>query len=509
MGSSPPPPRRIDRLSDLPDDVLGHVLSFLPTKEAARAAALARRWRHAFGNVRTISIEEEARAGYSTAHEKKGRNAVLLDGVCSALLARRLSSGYHVPLHGFRVAFAENDYWNFVHVDQWLVYVLRHCRQELHLDLRFHLAPLCKHRDRDDDDDDEHVKEQVVNSDSDNTEDDEPDYKKMRRQRSYVLPRRLFRCTAIRTLCAYCRLKLPAAVNLPFLETLSITTPSYCDGPRSIQRLIDSCPRLIDLTLKAIHCLKRVSVLHKRLRRFTLRCCHNLKSVDIDASELKSLDYCGTVPVELLFSLHDTPGIPLCTVDFCLAHSKGVQFDGFRRFMEKISDTRRLHLHHGSLESRFFLRFPLFSNLTQLMLQGPVESCGTVVAVARVLEQTPNLELLYLCMEEYASDKNGYDSEEDEDYYMDNLFLAPDEVTVPDESSFSVSCLWHRVKEINMVHYKGGEAQRMMARLLFSNAIVLERMCVALVKGMAASQSKLIKNEIERWVVAYPHKVFL
>uniref|UniRef100_A0ACD5UVR9 Uncharacterized protein n=1 Tax=Avena sativa TaxID=4498 RepID=A0ACD5UVR9_AVESA len=294
---------------------------------------------------------------------------------------------------------------------------------------------------------------------------------------------------------------------------LSITTPSYCDGWRSIQRLIASCPRLVDLTLQAIHCLKRVSVLDKRLRRFTLRCCHNLKSVDIDASELKSLDYCGPVPTESLFSLHDTSGIPLCTVDFCLAaRSREVEFDGFRRFMEKISDVMRLHLHHRSLESRFFLWFPLFSNLTWLMLQGPVESCGAVVAVGRVLQQTPNLEVLYLCMEEdeYAvADKNEYyETEEGEDYYVDDLFEAPDEFTVPDEPSFSVPCLRHRVKEINMVHYKGGEAQRMMARLLFSNALVLERMCVGLVKGTFASQSKL-KNEIETWVVAVPHKVFL
>jgi hypothetical protein len=64
------------------------------------------------------------------------------------------------------------------------------------------------------------------------------------------------------------------------------------------------------------------------------------------------------------------------------------------------------------------------------------------------------------------------------------------------------------VKEINMVHYEGREAERMMARLLFCNALVLERMCIVLVRGTFAFQSKL-KDEIDSWVVADPERIFL
>ncbi|KQJ92778.1 hypothetical protein BRADI_3g00636v3 [Brachypodium distachyon] len=38
-------PRRRDRLSDLPDDLLIHILSYAPVREAASTAALSRRWR--------------------------------------------------------------------------------------------------------------------------------------------------------------------------------------------------------------------------------------------------------------------------------------------------------------------------------------------------------------------------------------------------------------------------------------------------------------------------------
>jgi hypothetical protein len=42
-----------DRLSDLNGDLLGTILSFLPIKEAARAAALARPLRHG-SHLRTL-----------------------------------------------------------------------------------------------------------------------------------------------------------------------------------------------------------------------------------------------------------------------------------------------------------------------------------------------------------------------------------------------------------------------------------------------------------------------
>ncbi|XBJ04623.1 hypothetical protein VPH35_023530 [Triticum aestivum] len=452
-------PASRDRLSDLPDTLLGHVLSFLPNKEAGRAAGLSRRWRGVFCNVHAISFEERwgTRANdwvtfYHEAEEKKSCSGALLDDVCSALLCRHRTVGHHVPLRSFRFAFDQCHHWNFVHVDQWLIYMLRHGHQELHLDLRFSMASICN--------------DEAVDSGTDNTDDEDE----------------LFTCRVIRTLCvAYCRLKLPAAASLPLLETLSITAP-HSDGGRSIQRLISDCPRLVDLTLEAVHRLKRVSVLDQRLRRFALCCCHNMKSIDIDASELRSLDYCGTVPTEPLLSLHGLPGVPSCTVDFCKVLPEDAGFTGFRVFMQKIT---------------------------------------TVVSVGRILEQTPNPEVLSLYMEEhvvYTKKKDvtmGMDLEDNEDDAVekendaDGSSVAPDEeAMVLDESSFSMPCLRHRVKEINMVHYMGDETQRMMARLLFGNALVLERMCVVLVKGTLALQSKL-KNEIESWLVADAEKVFL
>jgi hypothetical protein len=67
---------------------------------------------------------------------------------------------------------------------------------------------------------------------SDKSDDDEN--KRWRRGWSYVLPIRIFPCTALQTLCAgHCRLKLPEIVNLSFLERLHIMAAAVIGGVTS------------------------------------------------------------------------------------------------------------------------------------------------------------------------------------------------------------------------------------------------------------------------------------
>uniref|UniRef100_A0A0D3HJF9 F-box domain-containing protein n=1 Tax=Oryza barthii TaxID=65489 RepID=A0A0D3HJF9_9ORYZ len=46
----------VDRLGDLPDEVLQHILGFLPAQEAVQTCVLARRWRHLWKSVATLCI---------------------------------------------------------------------------------------------------------------------------------------------------------------------------------------------------------------------------------------------------------------------------------------------------------------------------------------------------------------------------------------------------------------------------------------------------------------------
>ncbi|CAN0841154.1 Putative FBD-associated F-box protein At5g22720 [Linum grandiflorum] len=55
---------RADRLSNLPDSVLYHILSFLETKEAVQTVVLSRRWISAWKNVPALDLSSESFRNY-------------------------------------------------------------------------------------------------------------------------------------------------------------------------------------------------------------------------------------------------------------------------------------------------------------------------------------------------------------------------------------------------------------------------------------------------------------
>nr|XP_043625826.1 F-box/LRR-repeat protein At3g59200-like [Erigeron canadensis] len=50
--------KNIDRLSSLPDEVLTHILDFIPTKSAVQTSILAKRWRHSWKYVTNLQFDD-------------------------------------------------------------------------------------------------------------------------------------------------------------------------------------------------------------------------------------------------------------------------------------------------------------------------------------------------------------------------------------------------------------------------------------------------------------------
>ncbi|KAM3353411.1 hypothetical protein ACQJBY_024524 [Aegilops geniculata] len=544
MGHSQIAGGRDDRLSKLDDGVLGNILSFLPAEEAMRATALSTRWRDVFASVHTVSLEQsEGTVSFA-------------NGVNDVLLARYRRGRATVPMRSLRVAFRDySDGMNDLDsmVDRWISYAMQQSGPELHLDLRLRADEICgrgyslrssaaeENQAGVQDDERASSSRSACSSDEDENRevesllpalagialdvisDDEVEtppppkrpWLRQQKDKLYTVPRSVFSCAALRTLClGSCKLDPPTGrTNLPSLEALVLTR--VADSGRKIQRLISSCPFLADLTLEACARVTELSVLDKRLRRLALRCCHRLASVIIDASELHAFEYRGAVPAQPSFlTMHQHHGprsLSSCRVDLCGGELTSEEdLTRLGEFLRHFETTEHLHLTSARLGSginndAFATRFPAFLKLRHLELTGSLphdddtHGNAVVAAVARILGHAPNLEVLTLFFKAPPREKPEHYGLYKEEEFLDAHHLKYDHDTIFLETPHDellVLCL----REINLVNYQGGGAQRKLAKFLLGNVGRLEALYCGFAEGPLWIQNKLM-DEMRGWAM--------
>ncbi|CAL4990222.1 unnamed protein product [Urochloa decumbens] len=518
-----------DRLSKLSDGTLGHILSFLPAAEAARAAALCQRWRHVFAAVHTISFKEPKRSvreddsyywmdwspGYGPPVDDTRTKPVptqpFVNSVGAALHGRhRGSLAVAAPLRGLRIAFdafAASDAASATAVDGWLSYAAHQAAAaELRVDLRLGRAPICARayalRRRDDADGADHPLPLDIEVDKEDEEDyldlhsDPPqvcDY--------YAVPRSLFACAALRSLrLSGCRLDTPAAIALPSLDTLHLTRVTDRMNAAHVERLVAGCPCLADLTLEACDAVTKLSLLDKHhIRRLALRCCHELATVAIDSSELREFEYGGAVPGPSLLTLHGPRRVVSCTLNFCGEEvTDQEELARLVDFLGLFAGSARLGsgIGHNILSSK--LEFPALRNL-ELTGMLPEDDIATVSAVTRILQRTPSLQTLSLFFLPEPEDRDR-ECHDEESLRAAHKLRYNQYMTLPIPDCDDIPCLRERMREINLVHYQGSMAQRMLAMLLLRKAPVVNEVYCEFARGPLLIQTKLME-EIKGWAL--------
>uniref|UniRef100_M8CJ17 F-box domain-containing protein n=1 Tax=Aegilops tauschii TaxID=37682 RepID=M8CJ17_AEGTA len=276
---------REDRLSKLGDSVLGHILCFLGTKEAARAAALSSRWRDIFASVHTVALEEPEKpvpdydhnGGYYDPNPPPPFNLVVQKALC-ARSRRPFPAAAPVPLRALRVALESYAGGDASTVDQWVTGALMHAGPELQVHLRLRRVPVCLRPDpihdaagsdkdhaasSDEDVGETPVAPEAIDENDDvasSADESAPQYWQLP-PAVYTVPGQLFSSTALRALClGSCRLCPPATIRLAALRALHLT--HVPDEEEHVQRLISACTLLADLTLEACATFTLAKYLH-------------------------------------------------------------------------------------------------------------------------------------------------------------------------------------------------------------------------------------------------------
>ncbi|KDP21766.1 hypothetical protein JCGZ_00553 [Jatropha curcas] len=353
-----------DRISSLPEAVLGHILSFLPTKTVVQTSILSRRWRNIWNSVCNFDFEFLYDGNEDLSRVQKfGRF------VDSVLILRS-----YPCIKKFRLHFHSSLPCN---ASTWIRAAVRNNVEEL--DLGNFLSTL-------------------------------------------EMPRIVFSCETIRILKVYhgFTFQIPEAVCLPSLRVLHLVSLfSLKDG--DIEKFLSGSPVLEELFINSHHndLVTTLSVQSSSLKSLKIRrrdqCRFGFFRLIIDAPKLEFLELIDYVSeefeiVKLLPSLVKA-SVDVRPEDFIYDSVQAAQVFGL---LKQISNVKSLSLFGVTVEGIDFadtgFTYPIFHNLMHLEVNANENGW---LGFLEILRNSPNLETVVLHKDNDRSD------------YPDESFRAP------------------------------------------------------------------------------------
>ncbi|GLU14299.1 hypothetical protein SLE2022_308760 [Rubroshorea leprosula] len=233
----------VDRISDLPDGILHHILSYLSTKTVARTSVLSKRWRHLGDSFPFFDFSQH---DFYIPIIDNFDLETFID-----VVDRKLESfyKYNSGIQRFRLSFSlvEPEYHSLV--DKWIGLVAER-----------------------------HVKELYLNLD-------------VRLKNPYSLPREIFAVKSLTVLEISCENTFfPSSIRLPYLVTLCLTSVDIYEL-LSFDDHKFPCIEVIRLSSCRIHGGFKISC--NQLKELELDNCMQFGKIEIFAPNLSSFSYFG------------------------------------------------------------------------------------------------------------------------------------------------------------------------------------------------------------------------
>ena len=122
-----------DRLSELPIEVLQHILSFLPTKQVFQSTLLSTTWRHVWTTFPTLKFDSTNKRN---SKDVKGIKANFYKFVEKTLRIRHHQSE-RSQIKNFELVDVLPHSKSMSRVDRWISFVLESDIEELNLDFQY------------------------------------------------------------------------------------------------------------------------------------------------------------------------------------------------------------------------------------------------------------------------------------------------------------------------------------------------------------------------------------
>ncbi|XVE80153.1 hypothetical protein DITRI_Ditri14bG0116600 [Diplodiscus trichospermus] len=330
----------LDRISQLPDVLIQHILSFLPTKEAVATSILSKRWLWVWISVPILDLEDSP---CCTTDEKLRFDFVQF--VTDVLILNKVSF-----LDKFCIKL--NSFYHPFYARTWFMAAVT--RDVKELDITIH---------------------------------------GMGNSHFLKLPRSLFtaKTLTILKLKHGVELDVPATVYLPCLKVLHLVWIKFTND-ESLSRLFSACPVLQELLLQKFdsdNALKfNISIPTLKSLSLSFSGWHGKHKLKINTPVLEYLVLQDNLCLEYEFD--DISSLLEANVTVSLLENRHIQL------IKALRNAKFISFHwdwYSAMTRRNFKTYPLFHNLVQLELN---VGYGGWSVLSRFLESSHNLEILVL-----------------------------------------------------------------------------------------------------------------
>ncbi|KAJ4706773.1 F-box protein [Melia azedarach] len=412
-----------DRISGLPDPILCHILSFLPTKDAVATSILSSRWRLVWTSLTNLCFDDRLCLQHEDAYDPINGASTMFENFVNRVLVL----SYPVNINKFSLHCCKLRYLACLH--SWVSIAMMRNVREIELSI------------------------------------------KMDSFMPTELPESIYTSRTLEVL----KLNSDFAISLPpsglCFPSLKILHVKIDDGVDNlIETLLSNCPVLEDLSIM-VHLYGHFATFNissRILKRLTLRFLHegelNLTEhhVVITAPNLDYLSIVDWAPVSyMLYELHSLTKV---VVDFSMLYAIGPYNElsvcseqaapYVVQLLKGITNTKFLSLSCGTisvLDRVAVDSFPTFPNLTCL----EVEILSGWELLSVLLSSAPNLESLLL----------------------GTVFRFNCEWTEP---QFVPDCLLYHVKTIKIEGFQSEKDQLKLIQFLLKNGQVLDTLIISL-----------------------------
>ncbi|XP_015942262.1 FBD-associated F-box protein At4g10400 isoform X2 [Arachis duranensis] len=414
---------KMDRISALPDSLIGHILSFLPTKTAVSTSLLSRRWRYLWQHLQDFNFQldqedededvdedEDEQYDLSFMHFSAFVNGVLAQRRNRDIRKFRLSSSYTGEATFHERSF---NYWSLAAIGPQL--------QDLNLSL---YEPYSK----------DHF---------------------LWFPSSSVL-RGIFSCTSLISLTLdglICVNKI-SSVHLPALRTMRLSI--YRVVP--LDKIFSGCPILEDLYLQYKEINAPKIIFPNSLKRLEVHNCKSSTSreveVEIDAPALEYLTFFLYIGLSQL-TVNNLHNVKVADLDL-----REDDLDYIHMLLNALNRIKKLHLRSSIIECILgapAFDFPEFSCLLHLELE-----CFNPTLIINLLYKCPMLQVFKICNDgQIWIEPTGNSSS----------WTPP--TCVPD-------CLASQLTKIEFKGYKGSKDELGFIAYILKSGIVLQTVTVNL-----------------------------